>query len=173
MYVGDQVITNRMRCIIQDNVFEGRINQVRTGYFQRMSDSMAYMCGGTAAVMDRNMRRGRTGRVKQAGIWFRVEFPRLKMAGADKWTDPAGVNRVVNRVDAIGENLPNEPDTQIFWRSWWVRGGPDWPSQASQPLKRRDVNETYDATLVEERSLHKREIDSSVFDEGGRWEVVW
>lgn len=89
---------------------------------------MAYMCGGKTVVMDRNMRHGLTGKMKQTGIWRRVESRRLKTGAADKWQ-----GRVANVIDAIGEQTTR--DTQIWWAKWWVRGEPDWPSQASRPLK--------------------------------------
>ena len=91
-------INNPMRCIIQTDVPEhsGNINTIRQRYFSGMSDAMAYMCGGNVAVMDRNIQIGRSGRVKQAGIWGKVEFPRLKMGEGDKWA-PDGVPRYVNR----------------------------------------------------------------------------
>ena len=61
----DQHWDNDMRCFVQVNVWPGRRNTVRQQYFERMSDTMAYMCGGKAAIMERNIRRGRTGRDKQ------------------------------------------------------------------------------------------------------------
>ncbi|KAF1843228.1 uncharacterized protein K460DRAFT_396587 [Cucurbitaria berberidis CBS 394.84] len=170
-------VDNPMRCIIQDDVYPGRRNQIRYTYFQMMSDSMAFMCGGKVAVMDRNIRRGRTGKVKQAGIWQQKEFPRLKMDADHKWKDGNGKNRVATRIDAIGENLLSVPDTLIWWKSWWYRGGPDWPNEFTKPFKRRsvdgDVNVTDHAVLEEARSLHKRDFDTSVFDEGGRLAIDW
>jgi hypothetical protein len=127
MRYADRDIDNPMRCIIQGDIFEGVRNSRRQRYFEGMSDAMAYMCGGKTVVMDRNMRRGLTGKMKQTGIWGRVEFPRLKMDAANKWQ-----GRVVDVIDAIGEQTTR--DTQIWWAKWWVRGGPDWPSQASRPI---------------------------------------
>lgn len=172
----DQRWDNDMRCIVQVNVWPGRRNTVRQQYFERMSDTMAYMCGGKAAIMDRNIRRGRTGRVKQSSIWNQVEFPRLKMSGTDKWTDATGRNRVITRVDAIGENIQTIPDTLIWWKSWWYRGGPDWPNEFTKPFKKRalDGNETDHETLIENEAIDKREVgDTSIFDEGGALEVNW
>ncbi|KAH7349090.1 hypothetical protein BKA66DRAFT_576078 [Pyrenochaeta sp. MPI-SDFR-AT-0127] len=172
----DQRWDNDMRCIVQVNVWPGRRNTVRQQYFERMSDTMAYMCGGKAAIMDRNIRRGRTGRVKQSSIWNQVEFPRLKMSGADKWTDTTGRNRVITRVDAIGENIQTIPDTLIWWRSWWYRGGPDWPNEFTKPFKKRalDGNETDSETFIENEAIEKRDVgDTSIFDEGGALEVNW
>ncbi|KAJ4378193.1 hypothetical protein N0V83_001027 [Neocucurbitaria cava] len=172
-------IDNPMRCIIQNDVFAGRRNQLRQTYFEIMSDSMAFMCGGKVAVMDRNIRRGRTGRVKQAGIWERKEFPRLKMDADHKWEDGNGNNRVATRIDAIGENLASVPDTLIWWKSWWYRGGPDWPNEFTKPFKRRgvegeaEVNGTEAVGLEETQKLHKRDFDTSIFDEGGDLEIDW
>jgi hypothetical protein len=47
----------------------GAHNTIRQAYFERMSDTIAYLCGGKVAIMDCNIRRGRTGKVKQASIW--------------------------------------------------------------------------------------------------------
>ncbi|KAH7087888.1 hypothetical protein FB567DRAFT_357048 [Paraphoma chrysanthemicola] len=169
MRYADRDIDNPMRCIIQGDIFEGVRNMRRQRYFEGMSDAMAYMCGGKAVVMDRNMRRGRTGRMKQAGIWNQVEFPRLKMEAGDKWQ-----GRVVNVIDAIGEQTTR--DTKIWWAKWWVRGGPDWPSQASRPLKRDSLEENETDGDLYSQNLTKRDYepwDTSIFDEGGRMSIDW
>lgn len=169
MRYADRDIDNPMRCIIQGDIFEGVRNSRRQRYFEGMSDAMAYMCGGKTVVMNRNMRRGLTGKMKQTGIWGRVEFPRLKMDAANKWQ-----GRVVDVIDAIGEQTTR--DTQIWWAKWWVRGGPDWPSQASRPLKRNSLKENEMEEDLHAPNVTKRDYepwDTSIFDEGGRMSIDW
>ncbi|KAL4911870.1 hypothetical protein BDW62DRAFT_195977 [Aspergillus aurantiobrunneus] len=162
-YVWNTNIDNPMRCIIQKDVFTGRRNSLRQGYFEAMSNAMAYMCGGNVVMMDSNMARGGSGYIKRTGIWGRVEFPRLQMTGDGKWTDPSGNNRVCNRIDAIGPKKASDPDA-VYWQGWWHRGGPIWPDPPTVPTK-RDVIE---GDVV----IQKRAVDVSVFDdESGGWYV--
>lgn len=168
MRYADRDIDNPMRCIIQSDLIAGARNTIRQRYFEGMSDAMAYMCGGRASVMDRNLRRGRTGKIKQAGIWGQVEFPRLKMEAANKYQ-----GRVCNQIDAIGEQ--SSRDTNIWWKNWWVRGGPDWPSR-DQPFKRASPEK--DESVQDSMALNvtKRDYvpwDTSVFDEGGKAAIDW
>jgi hypothetical protein len=149
-------------------------NTIRQAYFERMSDTIAYLCGGKVAIMDRNIRRGRTGKVKQASIWNQVEFVRLRMSGADKWTNASGRNRIITRVDAIEENNPAVPETLIWWKGWWYQGRLDWPNVFTKPFKKRDVEDynTEDATLSHSKVFEAQDIGSTaLFDEGGALEV--
>lgn len=177
-----------MRCIIQDNLWEEqRINQQRYSYFKAMSESMAYICEGRAAVMDRNIRVGRTGRIKQAGIWHKVEFPRLR--SSEHHVDANGHQHIVDSIDAIGEQNQTIPDTLVWWRDWWQRTNADyWPDELLKPIgivSKRDSPYLVDRQgMIEKPSnlthglfgpKEKRGMDwdTSIFDEGGRLEIPW
>lgn len=169
MRYADRDMDNPMRCIIQGDVFGGARNSRRQRYFEGMSDAMAYMCGGRAVVMDRNIRRGRTGKLKQAGIWNRQEFPRLKMDAANKYQ-----GRVVDIIDAIGEQTSR--DTRVWWAKWWFRTGPDWPNEATRPFSLSLEGRDELVQDVSAPNVTKRDYvpwDTSIFDEGGRLSIDW
>ncbi|KAL5376230.1 hypothetical protein DPSP01_010584 [Paraphaeosphaeria sporulosa] len=116
-------LDNPMRCIIAEDIPEksGNRNSIRQRYFSTMSEAMASMCSGKVTFMDRNLKKGTYGRVKQAGIWGKIEFPRLRKDGK------------TTSIDAIGMYEPADLDTQITWPNWWVKGDTTWPNEDSKP----------------------------------------
>ncbi|KAF2445386.1 hypothetical protein P171DRAFT_520191 [Karstenula rhodostoma CBS 690.94] len=93
-----------MRCVVQDDINKVR-NPVRQGYFEAMSASMAYMCGGKAAVMDKNIALQQSGDVFKGGIWEQVEFPMLKNGADQRYQE-----RVRDSIDAIGRFFESPDD---------------------------------------------------------------
>ncbi|KAJ4300777.1 hypothetical protein N0V90_002865 [Kalmusia sp. IMI 367209] len=178
LFAWNKNIDNPMRCIIQEDIVEGVKNPVRQGYFERMSASMAYMCGGKAAVMDKNIAIGETGEVFKGGIWEQIEFPMLKNGADRKWTDGNGVHRVCDSIDAIGEFF-DAPDKSVWWKNWWTRAsGLDWANEATKPFCLQGSNCNVEAkgsevNVTERRRLSKRSFDTSIFDQGGKLEIVW
>lgn len=169
-----------MRCIIQKDIFQGRRNQNRQKYFEQMSDTMAFMCGGRVVMMESNMNAGGTGIVKRRGIWGRVEFPRLRLEGQVngvdvKWRDPTTrALRVCSQIDVIGPDQVGPRPAGRYWRRWWVRGGPVWPEESPVPIKRQ-----VHSPDVEERGLERRappensEVNSAIYDDGGEYSLEW
>ena len=86
-----------------------------------MSATMASMCRGKVTVMDMNIKRDSTGRVKQAGIWGETEFPRLRREGR------------TTSIDAIGEY--KNADTSITWENWWTIDRNVWGNEDSKPAE--------------------------------------
>lgn len=121
-------------------------------------------------VMDRDLRRGTFGSVNRTGIWWHVEFPRLKMGAADKWQ-----GRIVNEIDAIGEHNLEDANTKVWWKRWWVRGGPDWPVASPKRLKRDlSIGDKVEHSHVPNVTKRGYEPwDTSVFDIGGAGEIWW
>ena len=92
--------------------------------------------------------------------------------------------RIAQKVDAIGMHKKDVEDTFVTWYDWWVRGGPDWPNEATRPLRKKSLeaedvqaNITGRLKISVSQNLIKRAgvdgFDSSVFDEGGAGHVDW
>ncbi|PVH96293.1 hypothetical protein DM02DRAFT_687918 [Periconia macrospinosa] len=116
-------LDNPMRCIIAPDLPKnsGNRNPVRQKYFETMSTAMASMCSGKVTVMDRNLKAGTHGRIKQAGIWGHNEFPRLVKDGK------------TTSIDAIGMFNDTDASTKVRWDNWWLPGQQGWGNDATRP----------------------------------------
>ena len=72
----DRSTANPLRCIMTHKAQMGT-------YFQHMSTAMASLCSGHVHVMDKAVGPGKTSftTLRQDGIWYNQEFPRLKKDG--------------------------------------------------------------------------------------------
>lgn len=145
LYVKRQIISNPMRCIMQNK------DEQQT-YFKHMSEAMAVQCDLQATVLTKDI-----SDIPTNGIWHNVEFPALKQSNNRVAYSPYG--GLVNKVEIFSE-------IQQKAEALWTRseGDVDAVDLALRPIPLRWTNSTttgWNSTTV------GRPLDGAVINSAG------